>query len=86
MKLMQDHSCLCGRNTVDLLDPTFSELVSFYLGFKTESNLFSSVLSTSDSQQLTSCCYYDTSKYEGQHNSCFLQHRLLSIKTEPSEN
>ena len=71
MKLVQDHSCLCGRNAVDLLDSTFSELVLFYLGFKTESNLFSSVLSVSDSQQLTSCCYYDTTKYEGQQDAMF---------------
>ena len=71
MKLAQDHGCLCDRNTVDLLDPIFSELISFYLGFKTKATLFPSVLSTSDSQQLTGVCYYDTTKYEGQHDAMF---------------
>ena len=71
MKLAQDHRSLCCRNTVDLLDPIFSELVSFYLGFKIEALLFPSVFSTSDSQQLTGGCYYDTTKYEGQHDAMF---------------
>jgi hypothetical protein len=70
-ELAQDHGSLYGRNTVDLLDPIFSELVSFYLGFKTGAILFPSVLSASDSQRLTGSCYYDTTKYEGQHDAMF---------------
>jgi hypothetical protein len=46
-------------------------LFSFYLGFKTEATLFPSVLSTSDSQQLTGVCYYDKTKYEGQQDAMF---------------
>jgi len=56
---------------VGMLFPIFSKLVSFYLGFKTETTRFPSVLLTSDSQQLTDVCYYDTTKFEGQHDAMF---------------
>jgi hypothetical protein len=71
MKLALDHGFLCDRNTVDLFVPIFSKLVTFYLGFKIVSTVCTSVLSTSDSQQLTGGCYYDTTKYEGQHDAMF---------------
>jgi hypothetical protein len=71
MKLAQNHGCLCGRNTVDMLFPVFSELFSFCPGFQTEATRFPSALSTYDSQQLPCRCYYDTTKFEGQHDAMF---------------